>query len=267
MSRRRVQTPETMRKAYTSDLTDAQWALVEPLLPEARLRGRPRVADLREIVNAALYIDRNGAAWRDLPHDFPAWQTCYAYFARWRDDGTWLRIYEAIHRRLRRQQQRPPEPSAVILDSQSVQTSELADERGHDRAKATKGRKRHLMVDTEGFPVSVVVTKASANDKRGARMLLARAPSTVTMAWADAGYTSGALMAEAATQGIRFETSRRHQGKGFLVQARRWVVERTFAWLLRWRRLARDVERLSRTVESLIYLAMTKLALNRLTHS
>ena len=259
--------PSAMRKAYTSDLTDAQWALVEPLLPEARHRGRRRTVDLREIVNAALYIDRNGAAWRDLPHDFPAWQTAYAYFARWRDDGTWHCIYERLHRRLRQRQGREGAPSAVILDSQSVQASELAQERGHDRAKATKGRKRHLMVDTEGFAVSVVVTAASTNDKRGARLLLAQAPATVTQAWADAGYTSRALASEAAAQGIRFETSSRHSGGGFHVQARRWVVERTFAWLLRWRRLGRDVERLSRTVEALVYVAMTKLVLNRLAPS
>ena len=258
-----------MRKHYTTDLTDEQWALVEPLIPPQRTGGTKRTADIREVVNAVLYLTKNGCSWRDLPGDFPPYQTVYDYFSRWRDDGTWQAIYEMLHRRWRRSIGREQTPSAAVIDSQSVQAAEEAQTRGSDTNKRVKGRKRHLMVDTEGLPVAVAVTDASANDKRGARLLLAAVEEVLPRLkklWADGAYESGPLRQEASDQGIALEVVKRSDGeKGFVAVARRWVVERTFAWLLRYRRLCRDFERLTRTVESLIYIAMTRLLLKRLT--
>lgn len=259
-----------MRKRYTSDLSDEQWALVEPLIPPQRTGGNKRTTDMREVVNAILYLTKNGCAWRDLPGDFPAWETVYDYFGRWRDDGTWQAIYETLHRRWRKSVGRQETPSAAVIDSQSVQAAEEAESRGSDTNKRVKGRKRHLMVDTEGLPVAVVVTDASANDKRGARLLLAAVEHVLPRLkklWADGAYESGPLSEEARDRGIDLEVVKRSEedkAAGFVVVPRRWVVERTFAWLLRCRRLCRDFERLARTVESLIYVAMTRLLLNRL---
>jgi putative transposase len=263
-----------VRKRYTTDLTDVQWTLVEPLIPPQRNGGDRRTSDMREVVNAILYLTKNGCAWRDLPGDFPPYQTVYGYFSRWRDDGTWQAIYEVLHRRWRTSVGREETPSAAVMDSQSVQAAEEAESRGSDASKRVKGRKRHLMVDTEGLPVAVVVTDASANDKAGARLLLAAVREVLPRlrrVWADAGYESGPLAAEARTQQVEprtqqveLEVVKRNESGGFVVMARRWVVERTFAWLMRSRRLCRDFERLARTVESLIYVAMTRLLLNRL---
>lgn len=258
-----------MRKPYPSDLSDAEWALIEPLVPPERPRGRHRTANLREVTNGILYVLHEGCTWRALPHDFPPRSTVYHYFERWSQDGTWGRIYEALHRRFRAHIGRDETASAGSMDSQSVKASELARESGHDYAKRTKGRKRHLMVDTEGFPIAVTVTVASANDKRGARTLLDQARTSapsLKLVWADAGYEGEPLSQYAAHRGVRLEVSAKvERGRGFVVQARRWVVERSFAWLKRCRRLMRDVERLSRTVEDLIYLAFTRLLLRRIT--
>lgn len=268
-----------MQKRYSTDLTDQQWEIIAPLIPPERPGGhRHRTTDLRRVVDALFYLDHNGCSavsqrrWRDLPHDFPAWQTVYAYFALWRDDGTWQRIYEMLHRRLRRHLGREAQPGAGILDSQSVRTAEQAEEKGFGGRHGLSGRKRHLMVDTEGFALEVLVTKASMNDKRGARLLLDRVPErwpALAHVWADQGYESEALKAFARARGMVLETVRRAEG-GFVVQPRRWVnrtitgPERTFAWLLRCRRLCRDFERLSRSVVSLIHLALIRLAIRRL---
>ncbi len=257
-----------MSRRYSTDLTDAQWALVEPLIPPERPRGRRRSVNLRRVVEAIFYLNKNGCTWEDLPHDFPNPNTVYSYFAKWRDDGTLEAIYQALHRRWRREQGRAETPSAAVMDSQSVQAAEEAQERGSDPKKKVKGRKRHLMVDTEGLPVAVVVTKASVNDKAAARVLLAAVPEQLprlVKVWADAGYRSEPLRQEALALGVDFEVVERGHGEtGFVVLARRWVVERTFAWLLRCRRLCRDFERLARTVKALIYTAMLRLLLNRL---
>ncbi len=258
-----------MRKPYPSDLTDEQWALVEPLLPPERPRGRRRTVDLREVLNGVFYVLTQGCTWRALPHDLPPHSTVYRYFEDWQEDGTWARIYEALHRRYRQQIGRTESPSAAAIDSQSVQASELAEESGPDFGKRTKGRKRHLMVDTEGFPIAVTVTKASVNDKRAARGLLdgaVEAAPGLRLVWADAGYEGEPLRQYAAHRGVRLEVSVKGEvGRGFVVAAHRWVVERSFAWLMRCRRLGRDVERLSRTVEDLIYIAFTRLLLRRIT--
>jgi putative transposase len=259
-----------MRKHYTSDLRDEQWALVEPLIPPQRTGGNKRTTDMREVVNAILYLTKNGCAWRDLPGDFPAWETVYDYFGRWRDDGTWQAIYEALHRRWRESVGREQTPSAAVIDSQSVQAAEEAESRGSDTNKRVKGRKRHLMVDTEGLPVAVVVTDASANDKRGARLLLAAVKDVLPRLkklWADGAYESGPLSEEAQDQGIDLEVVKRSEddkAPGFVVVPRRWVVERTFAWLGRYRRLSKDYEQHPRSSETMIRLAMINLMVHRL---
>ena len=255
-------------KRYSTDLTDAQWALIEPLLPPERPRGRHRAVSLRRVLDAIFYLDKSACTWRDLPGDFPHWETVYAYFARWRDDGTLRRVYDALHRQWRLRVGRDPTPSAGAIDSQSVQAAEEAESRGSDRNKRVVGRKRHLIVDTEGLPVAVVVTSAAVNDKAGARLLLAavrEALPRLKKLWADAGYRSGPLAAEARAQGIELEVVERHAGGGFVVMARRWVVERTFAWLSRYRRLSKDYEYLPETSEAMIYAAMSRLMLRRLT--
>lgn len=258
------------RKPYSTDLSDAQWAIVAPLLPPPRRRGRRRSTDLRRVLDAIFYQAKHGCTWEDLPRDFPNDATVYAYFERWRDDGTLAAVYEALRRRWRREAGRDEDPSAGAIDSRSVQAAPEAAERGKDPNKRVVGRKQHLCVDTEGLPLAVAVTVASANDKAAAYGLIEAAAERsprLQKLWADGAYESEPLAEHAAGHGIDFEVVGRPGGapeRGFVVVARRWVVERTFAWLKRHRRLALDFERLARTVEAFIYVAMTRLLLNRL---
>lgn len=257
-----------MPRSYPSDLSDEEWQIIGPLLPPPRPRGRRRAVDLRRVLDAILYVLTQGCTWRALPHDFPPQSTVYLYFERWRDDGTLEQIYRHLHRRWRSQIGRTEEPSAAALDSQSVQTSELARESGSDYAKRTHGRKRHLMVDTEGLPIAISVTRASANDKAVARVFLSwahRQGRRLRVLWVDRGYVGAPLRLYGAERGIDVEVSgpRRPGERGFVVQRRRWVLERSFAWLMRCRRLGRDVERLSRSVEAWLWLAFMRLVLRR----
>ena len=257
-------------KPYSTDLTDEQWAIIEPLLRPPRPRGRRPTVDRRRILDAILYQVKNACTWRDLPRDFPNHTTVYRYFERWRDDGTLAAVYEALRRRWRREAGRDENPSAGAIDSRSVQASPEAAERGKDPNKRVVGRKQHLCVDTEGLPLSVKVTVASANDKAAAYELIdaaaARSPRLAKL-WADGAYVSDPLEQHARSHGIDFEVVGRPENApatGFVVIARRWVVERTFAWLTRCRRLVHDFERLAATVEAFIYVALTRLLLNRL---
>src|SRR5690242_13956699 len=260
-----------MNTSYPSDLTDAEWASVQRYLPPLSTRGRRRTHSLRRILDAIFYVLRSGCAWRYLPSSFPPWQTVFYHFHRFRLQGKWRLLYTALHRAERERVGRHPDPSAAIMDSQSVKTvEESAGIRGYDAHKCVNGRKRHLLVDTLGLPIVSYVTPADVHDTVGARKLLGGLAFFVprlTKIWADAAYRGRELADWCRQQGDGWElevVEREPGTQGFQVQPRRWVVERSFAWLSRNRRLARDYERRVQTSETLIEVAATRLVLRRL---
>lgn len=256
------------RKPYPTDLSDEQWKLLEPMLPPPASRGRKRAVNLRDILNAILYLLRTGCAWRMLPHDFPAWQTVYYYFRKWRDSQLLAQINHQLREEVRVKEGREATPSAAIIDSQSVKTTEQGGERGYDAGKKVNGRKRHILVDTIGLLLLVVVHPASLQDRDGAKLVLEKVNGRfprLQLIWADGGY-AGLLIdwVKEQCQWLLEIVKRSDQSQGFVVLPRRWVVERTLAWLSHNRRLSKDYEALSKTSEALVYTAMIHLMLKRL---
>ena len=250
------------RKRYPSDLVDSQWAVLEPWIPPAQAGGRPRKTNMREVVNAILYLTREGCSWRALPHDLPPWKTVYNYFEQWKQDGTWDRLLDILRWRVRQKAGRDPTPRVACIDSQSVKTAQGGAEVGTDGGKKVRGRKRHVVVDTMGLLLAVVVTAANVDDARAAPQLFAQMPSTdfprLEVVQADNKYNNAALDRWLRTHHRAYRiwvVSRPSGEQRFMPLRSRWVVERTFAWLGRYRRLSKDYEHLPESSEALVKIA------------
>ncbi len=254
---------------YDTSLNDVQWSLVEPLLPPAARLGRPRTP-LREVLDAILYVVRSGCQWRLLPVGFPPWKTVYHHFRRWSLDGTLELLNHALRAAVRMVHGKRTRPTAAVIDSQTVRSDPHGGQVGYDAAKRTKGRKRFLCVDTLGLILEAVVLAANSPEREGAKVLLEpvlRCHRWLRKIWADAGFSGPefAQWVKARRPKLDLEiVARSATAPGFHVLPRRWVVERTFAWLCQHRRLVRDYEQTTRSARAWILVAMTRVMLKRL---
>jgi len=256
------------RTQYPSDLTDRQWQLIRQLLPRRSRRGR-RPINRRRIINAILYVVRTGCQWRMLPKEFPNWSTVYGVFWRWRNEGTWQKIHDSLREKVRRASGKKSTPTAAIVDSQSIRTAEGGIERGYDAGKKITGRKRHLAVDTLGLVLAVVVHGGYWQDHDGACFVLMQLEKRfrrLKVIFGDAAYGRNGLPEWVKeTFGWVMQTVLRPvKAKGFVVLPKRWIVERTFAWLARYRRQSKDYEKTTESSEAMIYIAMISLMSRRL---
>ncbi|MCC5626961.1 IS5 family transposase [Nostoc sphaeroides] len=262
-----------MTKAYSSNLTQDQWELLEPLIPVAKKGGRPREVDVCSVLNAIFYVLTQGCTWRNLPGDFPNWQTVYTYFRNWRIDGTWISIHDRLRGWARVENERCVSPSEAIIDSQSVKSAAMVSQDvGYDAGKKVKGRKRFLTVDTLGLVLRVLVTAASVDERSGGKQVLKKVKkmgdtvSRLSTIWVDGGYDGNPFMQWVMDfyRWIVQVVLRPHERKGFVLLPKRWVVERTLGWLTGCRRLNKDYELLPQTSETFIYLAMIRIMVRRL---
>jgi transposase len=262
------------KPGYDTSLTDGEWAVIEPLLPvrDPRHGGRPLKYDRRLILDTILYVLRTGCAWRHVPHDLAPWDAAYRWFAAWTADGTWRRVHDVLRDRVRERDGRDRQPTAAVLDSQSVKSAEGGEAIGFDAGKRVRGRKRHLLVDTGGLLLHRVVHSAGVQDRAGARLVLTGLHTgypQLGLVWVDGGYVNavdaGLIDWADHHEGIQIVVVPRNADvRGFQVLPRRWVVERTFGWLARCRRLARDYERKTAHAEAMIDVAMIRLMAARL---
>ena len=260
-----------IESSYSSSLNDSQWELIKDEFTAPKRRGRPPKYSKRHIVDAILYVTRTGCQWRDLPKDFPHWNSCFQYFNKWSAEGLWLKIHTKLVEEIRVKAGKKTAPTAAIIDSQSVKTAMQKGIRGYDAGKKIKGRKRHILVDTMGNILLLDVHSAAIQDRDGGAELLKQLDGCygwLKRIWADGGYSgrlADVLLELDRHRKIVLEVVKRREEEGFHILPKRWIVERTFAWFLAYRRLSKDYEVKTENSKSMIYLGMIRRMLKNLT--